>query len=113
MHASCAPVRVCADDQLRSSSGTITLSVASPTCGAERWSVKVGTDPDASLVDLTKATPVTLADMRGWPAPAGTPPPNVRVAPYETTVWVVHGTLINYKEEDDVDYHIVIQDGSG
>jgi hypothetical protein len=101
-----------ADAQARSSSGTITVSVDSPTCGVERWSVKVGTDPDASLVDLTKATPVTLAEMRGWPAPAS-PPLNARVAPYETTVWVVNGTLIDYKEENDVDYHIVIQDGSG
>ena len=50
--------------------------------------------------------------MRGWPAPAS-PPLNARVAPYETTVWIAHGTLINYKKEDDVDYHLVLQDGAG
>jgi hypothetical protein len=101
-----------ADAQARNASAFITMTITLPTCGVERWSVKVGTDPDASLCDLTKATPVTLSTMRGWPAPA-TPPSNARVAPYETTVWVVHGTLINYKKEDDVDYHLVVQDGAG
>ncbi|HVS82095.1 MAG TPA: lamin tail domain-containing protein [Pyrinomonadaceae bacterium] len=100
------------DAQARNASSSITMSIVLPTCGVERWSVKVGTDPDASMVDLTKATPVTLATMRGWTAPAS-PPLNARVGPYETTVWVVHGTLINYKQEGDVDYHAVIQDGAG
>jgi hypothetical protein len=103
---------VVTDVQARMAFAGITVSVASPTCGVERWSVKVGTDPDASLVDLSKATPVTMATMRGWTAPAS-PPLNARVAPYETTVWVIQGTLINYKKEDDVDYHIVVQDGAG
>ena len=103
---------VVTDAQARMAFAGITVSVASPTCGVERWSVKVGTDPQASSVDLSKATPVTLATMRSWPAPAS-PPLNARVAPYETTVWVVHGTLINYKKEDDVDYHVVMQDGAG
>jgi hypothetical protein len=100
-----------ADAQARNATAYITLSITLPTCGVERWSVKVGTDPDASLCDLTKATPVTLTTMRGWPAPAS-PPSNSRVAPYETTVWVVHGTLIDYKKEADVDYHLVLQDGA-
>ena len=103
---------VVTDAQARMAFAGITVSVASPTCGVERWSVKVGTDPAASSVDLSKATPVSLATMRSWPAPAS-PPLNTRVAPYETTVWVVHGTLINFKKEDDVDYHIVMQDGAG
>ena len=102
---------VVTDAQARMAFAGIAVSVASPTCGVERWSVKVGTDPDASLVDLAKATPVTMATMRGWTAPAS-PPLNARVAPYETTVWVINGTLINYKKEDDVDYHIVVQDGA-
>ncbi len=105
------PISV-ADAQARNASAFITMTIALPTCGVERWSVKVGTDPDASLCDLTKATPVTLATMRGWPAPAS-PPLNARVAPYETTVWVVNGTLIDYKKESDVDYHLVLQDGAG
>jgi hypothetical protein len=78
----------------------------------ERWTVKVGTDPDAGLVNLNSTSPVTIATMRGWAAPAPTPPPT-RLAPHETTAYVINGTLINYKKEDDVDYHIVVQDGAG
>jgi uncharacterized repeat protein (TIGR01451 family) len=100
------------DAQSRSFTSPITLTVQSPTCGVERWSVKTGTDPDAHLVDLNNATPTTIADMRGWPTP-GTIPDNARIAPYETTVWVVDGTLTLYKLETDVDYHIVLQDNSG
>jgi Bacterial Ig-like domain/Lamin Tail Domain/Carboxypeptidase regulatory-like domain/Calx-beta domain len=105
------PISV-ADAQAHTASANITMSIISPTCGVERWSVKVGTDPDAGLVDLTKATPVTMATMRGWTAPAS-PPLNARVGPYETTAWVINGTLIDYKQESDVDYHIVVQDGAG
>jgi hypothetical protein len=100
------------DAQARTAPTTITMSVAAPTCGVERWSIKVGTDAEANQVNLNSATPITIADMRGWPAPSPTPPTS-RVAPYEKTAWVINGTLINYKKEDDVDYHIVVKDGSG
>jgi hypothetical protein len=105
------PVSV-VDAQSRGAIAGITFTVASPTCGVERWSVKVGTDPNAPQVDTSKATPVTIADMRSWPAPSS-PPLNARVSPYETTVWLINGTLTVYKKEDDVDYHIVVQDGAG
>jgi hypothetical protein len=99
------------DAQARNAAGTITISVVSPTCGVERWTVKVGTDPDAGLVNLNSATPVTIATMRGWPAPSPTPPTS-RLAPHETAVYIINGTLIDYKEESDVDYHLVVQDGA-
>jgi hypothetical protein len=105
------PVSV-VDAQSRGAIAGITVTVASPTCGVERWSIKVGTDPEASQVDTSKATPVTISDMRSWPAPSPTPP-TTRVAPYEKTVWLINGTMTVYKKEDDVDYHIVVQDGSG
>ena len=50
--------------------------------------------------------------MRSWTAPSGIPSNN-RVAPYETTVWTVNATLVEYKLEDDSDYHIVIKDDAG
>jgi hypothetical protein len=100
------------DAQARTAPTTITMSVAAPTCGVERWSIKVGTDAEANQVNLNSTTPITISDMRGWPAPSPTPPTS-RVAPYEKTAWVINGTLINYKKEDDVDYHIVVKDGSG
>jgi hypothetical protein len=105
------PVTI-SDAQARTAQAGITVSVQSPTCGVERWSVKTGTDPDANQVNLSTPTPVTISVMRSWPAPA-TPPDNARVVPYETTLWVVNATMTLYKKETDVDYHIVIQDRAG
>jgi hypothetical protein len=82
-----------------------------PGCGVERWSVKTGTDADAALVGLSPQS-TTIATMRSWPAPAAIPTNN-RVSPYETTVWTVNATLVEYKLEDDSDYHIVIKDDAG
>ncbi len=82
-------------------------------CGVERWSVKTGSDPDAALVNLGSATPTNIASLRLFPYPSPSPPSNGRVAPAETTLWVIHGTLTKYKLEDDSDYHLVVQDGVG
>ena len=49
------------------------FTVQSPTCGVERWSVKVGTDPDAGLVNLTNPVRSTIAALRVIPAPASPP----------------------------------------
>src|SRR5215471_9386298 len=103
---------VIADAQSRNTAAPITLTISSPTCGVERWSVKTGTDPDAGLVDLSIIVPTTIAEMRSWTAP-DTIPLNNRVQPHETSVYRINGTLTLYKKEDDVDYHIVIQDESG
>ncbi|HXO42431.1 MAG TPA: Ig-like domain-containing protein, partial [Thermoanaerobaculia bacterium] len=81
-------------------------------CGVERWSVKTGTDADVGLVNLSSASPNTILTMRGWTAPNPIPPNN-RVAPYETTVWVLSATLTQYKLETDQDYHLVLSDASG
>jgi hypothetical protein len=103
---------VIADAQSRTAPAPITITVQSPTCGVERWSVKVGTDPDAGLVNLGSPVRSTIAALRGIPAPAS-PPLNARVAPTETTVYLVNGIINVYKLEDDVDYHIVFQDPIG
>src|ERR1051326_8421431 len=81
-------------------------------CGVERWSVKTGTDPDASLVNLSSTSSTTIATMRSWTAPSPIPANN-RVSPYETTVWTLTANLLEYKFEDDSDYHLVLQDASG
>jgi hypothetical protein len=78
----------------------------------ERWPVKTGTDLDAGVVNLSSVTVTTVATMRSWPAP-GSIPANTRISPYETTQWVVYGTLTKYKLEDDSDYHLVISDEAG
>ena len=81
-------------------------------CGVERWSVKTGTDPDASKVNLNSSSNTTITSMRAAPAPSPIPSNN-RVAPTETTVWVINATLTEYKLENDSDYHLVIQDAAG
>src|SRR5215813_13930694 len=81
-------------------------------CGVERWSVKTGTDPDAHLVNLNAPQSTTISTLRALTAPNPIPTNN-RVAPTETTLWVINATLTEYKLETDQDYHIVIKDASG
>src|SRR5712692_2232469 len=95
----------------------VLITVSAPTfslaqCGVERWSVKTGTDPDAGLVNLNSSTNTTIANMRAFAAPNPIPANN-RVAPAETTQWVINATLTLFKLESDSDYHLVIQDAAG
>src|SRR5207244_3028668 len=103
------------DDQGRTATAPITLTVVSPTCGVERWSVKVGVDPDAAQVDVNNPMVTTITNLRSFPAPADPPgpPDNARVFPWEGTAYTINGTMTLYKKESDVDYHIVVQDAQG
>ncbi|HEY7872252.1 MAG TPA: PPC domain-containing protein [Rudaea sp.] len=85
---------------------------SSGSCGVERWSVKTGTDADVGSVNLANPQTNTIVTLRGWTAPNPIPPNN-RVSPYETTTWVLNATLVEYKLENDSDYHLVIKDASG
>jgi len=82
------------------------------SCGVERWSVKTGTDADASKITLQSTTSTTIASLDALPAPSSLPSNN-RVQPTETTVYRVSATLTQYKLEADSDYHLVLSDGSG
>jgi len=81
-------------------------------CGVERWSVKTGTDADVGKVNLNSTTSTTIVALR-TPAAPNPIPANNRVSPWETTVWVINGTLTVYKLENDSDYHMVIADSAG
>lgn len=81
-------------------------------CGVERWSVKTGTDADASLINLQSTTQTTIAALAALPAPS-TFPTNNRIQPTETTIFQLHATLVEYKLEADSDYHLVLNDGNG
>ena len=81
-------------------------------CGVERWSVKTGTDADASLINLQSTTQTTIATLDALPAPS-TLPANNRIQPTETTIFQLHATLVEYKLEADSDYHLVLNDGTG
>lgn len=82
------------------------------SCGVERWSVKTGTDGDASLINLQSPTQTTIASLDSLPAPTNLPPNN-RIQPTETTVFQLQVTLTEYKLEADSDYHLILSDGSG
>jgi len=81
-------------------------------CGSFRKSVKNGEDADAHLVDLSQPVPATILTMSGWPAPPELPGNN-RIAPIETTVWVVNATLTEYRRSTDQDYHLNLRDDAG
>jgi len=81
-------------------------------CGVERWSVKTGTDADVGQVNLNSTSNTTISYLDGLTAPNPIPANN-RVAPTETTVWVISATLTSYKLESDSDYHLVLDDGAG
>jgi len=84
----------------------------SAQCGGERWSVKIGSDPNASLVNLGTTTSTTIAALSTITVPS-TLPDNGRVQPTETTVWVLNATLVKYARSFDQDYHMVFSDGAG
>jgi hypothetical protein len=85
---------------------------ASAQCGVERWSVKTGTDPDASLVNLNSATPTNMANMMALTAPV-TIPDNGRLQPTEITLWEMTATLQGFFVANDSDYHLVLTDSTG
>ncbi|HWX27746.1 MAG TPA: hypothetical protein VNZ53_09955 [Steroidobacteraceae bacterium] len=85
-------------------------SSAAFACGTERWSVKVGTDRDATRV-ATSSQVATIAQLRSIAAPARpNSRPKTRFAPTELTTFQVKGILRVVKKETDQDYHLVITD---
>jgi hypothetical protein len=71
------------------------------------WDVKVGTDPQARLVNQTPVA-TTVAWLTAQP-----PSTDHRVAPFELTVYSVTATLTRVHEEHDLDEHLNIQDDDG
>lgn len=82
------------------------------TCGTERWPVKTGTDSDAGSVDLSSATPTTIANLTSLAKPS-TLPRSSRIPPTELTQWTLDATLVEFAQEADQDYHLVISDNAG
>ncbi len=81
-------------------------------CGGERWSVKIGSDIDAGLIDLNNASQTTLAALTALTRPNPIPD-NRRAQPTETTLWTISATLKQYQKQSDMDYHLVLTDGAG
>src|SRR5438094_7532722 len=90
-------------------------SAAFGACGGtERWFVKVGTDPDAGLVQLNPIGSISVSDLNTLPKLQNTVPhgDNKFRLPDERVVYQVSGRLALFKDEDDGDYHFVITDDS-
>jgi hypothetical protein len=93
---------------------------AAPSPGKERWSVKTGTDPGVGEVEQ-EIVETTIDEMISIPRPPDMTPPtrlfpafqNRRASPAETTVWRLEASIIALKQEDDGDYHLVLQSESG
>ncbi|GAC1352034.1 MAG: hypothetical protein NVSMB1_10900 [Polyangiales bacterium] len=82
-------------------------------CGTERWKVKVGQDTATACSIGLSPTATTIASLRALD-PGGSLPPFTRIAPTETTVFLLQDvTLVQFKKETDLDYHLVLQDGAG
>jgi len=86
--------------------------MAATTCGVERWSVKTGTDSDAEQVITSSALSTSVSTLGSLIPPAKLPLSS-RIAPVETSLYVVDATLTKYRFTEDSDYHAVLTDGSG
>jgi hypothetical protein len=77
-------------------------------CGTERWAVKTLSDPSAACVDFTpRHTTVSWLVSQDGPqrlAEQG------RSGTIECQVWELTGQLVEFKAEDDGDFHIVLAD---
>jgi hypothetical protein len=79
-------------------------------CGEERWDVKTLSDPAATSVNFTPQD-TTVNTLRALPKPsAGQNTP--RMSGAEMTTYRVTATLLEFKQEDDRDIHLVIADPS-
>src|SRR5437016_4310731 len=76
-------------------------------CGKERWSIKVLTDPDTSLIDFTpKKSSITEQTQ----LPKVTTDYYDPRLPSERNVYEVKALITYFKLEDDGDIHLVIHD---
>ena len=85
-----------------------------------RWQVSWGVDPDAAKAEM-KPVPTTIAHLMTFKRPAdlpgkGTAPERYRthrIAPVETTPWLIKGTVISVVKEHDGDYRLIVADTHG
>ncbi|MDQ2872161.1 MAG: hypothetical protein M3R35_03415, partial [Candidatus Eremiobacteraeota bacterium] len=85
--------------------------VASGACGGYRWPIKIATDPGASSIS-GNAQPSTIAELIALPAPpenSAAPRNAIEMRTYRLT----NVTLAEIFQEHDLDYHLIVRDGSG
>lgn len=78
-------------------------------CGSERWAVKTMTDRDAHAVQLAPVRS-SIAELAALPRPSSE---RGRRRPVERRVVTLDGYVVQVRNEDDGDRHVVIADDSG
>ena len=111
--SACAKGFLSEEGEAHDEDGEVIRKMASGlSCGTERWSVKTGTDPDAHLINQSPQDS-TIQALGALAAPIS-PPLNARVAPEEDQVYrLTNVTLVEYKQENDSDFHLVLHDAAG
>lgn len=82
------------------------------TCGVERWSIKTGTDVDATKVNTITPLNSSVFELISLTTPT-IRPESSRISPVELNTYVVDATLTDYRFTEDSDYHVVITDSAG
>ena len=78
-------------------------------CGAERWTLKTGTDSAATGISLLPKL-MTIQDLQAITGPT-TFPATTRIAPTEKTVFAIKDVHLAYARlENDSDYHLMLSD---
>jgi len=80
---------------------------ARPSCGVDRWPVKVWADKQASLVD-TVPVAATVQTLASLPVPELVYPENGRMRPHEFRTYRVRAVVERITVEDDGDWHLVL-----
>ncbi|MBC5825138.1 MAG: hypothetical protein GIW99_00750 [Candidatus Eremiobacteraeota bacterium] len=94
-------------------SPTPTCTIPADERNYRRWNVKVGSDPDASQVQLTPHD-TTISKLRALKAPPSPRPQNDRIWPTEFTVFrLTNVKLIHIARSADRDYHLSVQNSLG
>lgn len=88
-----------------------TQIIAQKPCGAERWNIKIVTDPDSSSVNIRDTIYTTVEALASTPLPLYRK--NLPRQEAEKMLYCVDCYIIGFKKEGgkdgDQDYHIVLQ----
>ena len=82
---------------------------AQDKCGVERWPVKIWADQDAAKVD-TVPIPITVAELVRIQRPETRFPQSNRVQGIEFQTFVLRARLMDVRQEDDSDIHVIVRD---
>src|SRR5713226_5429537 len=82
-------------------------SAPADRCGVWRWDVKTLSDPDASQVNFAPVAG-TISQLHQLAEPNELRSRTPRIAPVEFRVYRIRALLLEYKREQDRDFHVVV-----